>query len=330
MDLPRHAIDAVTHPDPWPYYAALRQGAPLSYDASLRLWVAAHEDVVSQVLAHPDLRVRPPAEPVPRALVGTAAGEVFALLVRMNDGEFHAKHRPHVQARAAGISREAVARCAGHAALDLWPRVDANALLTDLPVQAVARALGVPQGELEGTVRAVADFTQGIAAGADEGRIEAAGRAAQLLMSQGRAEGLDEVAAANRIALMQQSLDATAALLGTALLEGVPADTSDLTVWVASLARRRPPVHNTRRFAAAPLSLAGRSIAQGECVLLVLASCEMPFSAGAHACPGEALAIQIVASALAALREAPGFAQRTWRVSGFRPLPNARIPVFHP
>jgi cytochrome P450 len=322
MPMPLNPIDAVTHPDPWPYYAQLREAAPFAWDASLKLWVAAREDVVDEALRHPALRVRPPAEPVPPALQGTAAGHVFGLLVRMNDGAFHETHRPAVLARVAGLTRESVARCAQEAARDLWPRRDPNAWITGVPVQAMAHAIGVAAGALDATCAWVADFTQGIAPGADTHRIEAAGRAAQALMEQGRAQGLDEPDAANRIALMQQSLDATAALLGEALASGE----RDLP----ALADRRPPVHNTRRFAAGPVVLAGRRVEAGQGVLLLLAAARRPFGGGAHRCPGDAVALQIAASALDALRGEPAFDHRAWRVSGYRPLPNARIPLFHP
>ncbi|MDP3829255.1 MAG: cytochrome P450, partial [Polaromonas sp.] len=94
---PRDAVEAVTHPDPFPFYRLLRQERPLFFDRHLGLWVASSHAAVSAALAHPALRVRPPAEPVPPALQGRAAGEVFAQLVRMTDGSFHAVHKPDVE-----------------------------------------------------------------------------------------------------------------------------------------------------------------------------------------------------------------------------------------
>ena len=53
------------------------------------LWVASGAQLVEEVLSHPALRVRPLAEPVPAAIAGGSAGEVFGALVRMNDGARH-------------------------------------------------------------------------------------------------------------------------------------------------------------------------------------------------------------------------------------------------
>ena len=86
-------ITAVTAPDPYPYYAALVARRPFGFDDDLGLWVAAGADAVSAVLADSALVVRPPAEPVPAGLVGTAAGDVFGRLVRMTDGPLQQRLR---------------------------------------------------------------------------------------------------------------------------------------------------------------------------------------------------------------------------------------------
>jgi hypothetical protein len=63
--------------------------------------------VVDLVLREPAARVRPPAEPVPRFLLGTRAGAVFGALARMNDGDRHAAQRKRVEALLqASIARK--------------------------------------------------------------------------------------------------------------------------------------------------------------------------------------------------------------------------------
>jgi cytochrome P450 len=354
---PSDPIAAATHPDPYPYYAQLRQAHPLHYDEGLGLWVCAGSDAVQAALAHPLLRVRPPAEPVPRGLIGTPVGEVFARLVRMNDGEFHARHRPDVERATSRFSLADVAAAAAEESVrDLAPRVDANAFLSAVPVQSIARLLGVPAASLDRTVACVEAFAQGIAANATSQAIALAGEAVTELMAQGEAQGLDPVRSANRIALMQQSLDATAGLIGNTVLllrerPDVVSQHASPDAWravVAEVARWNSAVQNTRRFAAADLVLAGKAIAQGQGVLVLLASANrdpalnpepdtfdanrhdrrsMSFGGGTHACPGEAIAVEIAASAV-----------QTWvslghhvllgEHSGYRPLPNARIPTF--
>ena len=353
---PSDPIAAATHADPYPHYARLRQERPLHYESGLGLWVAAGSAVVQAALAHPSLRVRPPAEPVPKSLIGTPAGEVFARLVRMNDGEFHTRHRPDVQQAAARFSMADVARAAEESARDLASRVDANAFLSAVPVQSIARLLGVPPAFLDRTFACVEAFVQGIAGNATAQAVSLANDAVVELMAQGEAQGLDPVRAANRIALMQQSLDATAGLIGNTVLmlrlrPEVLAPDAPAESWrsiVAEIARWDSPVQNTRRFAVADLVLAGENIAQGQGVLVLLASANrdpalnrvpdtfdahradrrcLSFGSGVHACPGEAIAVEIAGAALRTLAGSAGlgfFREHT----GYRPLPNARIPTF--
>jgi cytochrome P450 len=356
QQLPTDPIAAVVQPDPYPYYAHLRLQRPLYFDEGLGLWVAASSAAVEAALAHPGLRVRPPAEPVPKALAGTPAGEVFALLVRMNDGDFHRQHRPEVERNVARFRRADVAAAAAGAALDLAGDVDANTLLGSIPVRAIARLLGVPDTQLQATTWWVMDFVNGIAPQAAPEAIALASEAARELMAQGEAQGLDQARCANRIALMQQSLDATAGLIGNTarrVLEH-PDDVGagGLDAWrrvAAEVARWDAPVQNTRRWAASDVQLEGEAVAKGQCVLVLLASANrdealnadpdrfdpqrplarsLGFGAGPHGCPGEAIAIELAAAALRALDEAGHLERLFNRSSGFRPLFNARIPVF--
>ena len=87
---PADPIAAVTHADPYPYYRALASTRPFHFDAALKLWVAASAAAVTEVLEHPAGHVRPAAHPVPPALAGSAAGDLFGRLIRMNDGVAHA------------------------------------------------------------------------------------------------------------------------------------------------------------------------------------------------------------------------------------------------
>jgi cytochrome P450 len=335
MPAPANAIAATTHPDPWPYYAELRRSRPLFFDEGLRLWVASSAAVVEAALMHPHLRVRPPAEPVPQALRGSVTGEVFAQLVRMNDGSFHREHRPVVERAAGGFSLEALGEQAATAAADLSGRVDVNAWLSAVPVRAIARMLRVPADQLDSTVAHVHAFTQGIAAGADANALAAADAAATALMAQGAAEGLDSVRSANRIAMMQQSLDATAGLIGNAIARLQREPRLPDLAFVEDIVRWDPPTHHTRRFAAEDTELAGQGLAAGDGVLVLLAAANhdpearrsFAFGAGAHGCPGERIAVTIAAAALKFLHESDGL-RRFGAVTGYRPLPNVRIPVF--
>ena len=52
MLFPQDPIAAVTHPDPYPYYADLVAHKPLYYDDRLRLWVASSASVVTAALTN--------------------------------------------------------------------------------------------------------------------------------------------------------------------------------------------------------------------------------------------------------------------------------------
>jgi cytochrome P450 len=251
-----------------------------------------------------------------------------------------------------------VACAAEDAARDLRPRLPANAFIAALPVHTMARLLGVAAGEREATCRWAAQFTQGIAPGADAQAVALADAAAAALMDQGRALGLSAVQAANRIAFMQQALDAGSGLLGHVALQlaqdpqqaaGADASRDAMRALVREVERWAAPIQNTRRFAAEALTLLGQPIAAGQALLLVLASANrdetfntqpdrldaqrqggrsLGFGAGPHACPGAAIAIEMVAACVLWMRAAGQFDHYFGRGTGFRPLPNARIPVF--
>ncbi|MGH6625174.1 MAG: cytochrome P450 [Burkholderiaceae bacterium] len=355
---PAHAVEAASHADPYSYYRQLREERPLYFDDQLKLWVASSYAVIDEAFQSPALRVRPPAEPVPRALLGSPAGEVFANLVRMSDGAFHATHKAQVQQSARRWTLQQVAEISRQATAELQPVLGVNDFLTALPVQVMARLLGVSNSQLKQTTQWVHDFTAGIAADASAEAVARANEAATALLTQGAEQGLSPVQAANRIALMQQSLDATAGLLGNTvnllqqrseLGEQVAASPDFARVLVAEVVRWDAPIHNTRRFAAEDLTLARQSLRRGEGLLLVLASANhdealnpqpdrfevqrprrrnLTFGAGAHACPGEQLAIEIVAACANSMWATAGFDHYFGRISGYRPLPNARIPVF--
>src|SRR5262245_47912129 len=88
-DHPSNPIAAVTHPDPYPYYAELVAQRPIYYDPPLGCWVASSAEAVRSVLTSHLCRVRPTAEPVPAHIAGSPAGDIFRSLVRMNDGDHH-------------------------------------------------------------------------------------------------------------------------------------------------------------------------------------------------------------------------------------------------
>lgn len=382
-DMPADPVAAVTHADPYPYYAALRDGPPLAWNEKLRLWVASRADVIEEVLlAHGALRVRPPAEPVPRAIVGSAAGEVFGHLVRMNDGVAHQAHRPALQRALAGLDLNAVHAAALQIALRVPQQQPLSDALFSMPVQAVAHLLGFADDALPQVDRWMRDFVACLSPLSTPEQLQRASAAAGELMTRfevlvaGKsprhgtllAAVLAESAGdatlsrsllANVAGLLSQTCDATAGLVGNSLIAlmrepslRTSTRTRDgLQAIVEETARHDPSVHNTRRFAAEAVTIAGTPLASGDAVLVLLASANrdaafnpdpdsfmlvrarrrmLGFGHGMHACPGQALACTLAAAGLdALLRRAPDLDAQRLRGWSYRPSVNGRIPVFH-
>ncbi|MBR8038081.1 cytochrome P450 [Burkholderia cenocepacia] len=306
---PTDPIAAVTHRDPYPYYAALVDGPPLAFDATLGLWVASRAAAVMAVLGHPACRVRPLDAPVPPALRGTTAGVLFGELVRMNDGASrHDVPKQALRAAFAPIDTDALRdRAEVLAARRLPAPGDADALnawCMTVPVCAVADLLGFDETQLDDIAARVVEFVAALSPLSDAAALARASDAARHLLdrmtervAQSRAHDGTLVAAvqqaarasgwhasgalvANLVGLLSQTCEATAAWLGNVLVAwngdvgdsgGVP-DAAALDAFVAEVGRFDTPVQNTRRFVAARTTIEGVSVEAGDAILVVLAA----------------------------------------------------------
>ena len=302
-DTPADPVAAATHADPYPYYATLREGPPLAWNDALRVRVASRADVVTQVLqAHGALRVRPAAEPVPGTIVGSAAGEVFGHLVRMNDGAAHAAHRPALQRALAGLDLHAVREAALQVAQRVPQRQPLSDTLFSMPVQSVAHLLGFADDALPQVDRWMRDFVACLSPLSTAGQLQDASAAAGALMTRFEAlvagapprhgtllHGVladsappSRALLANLVGLLSQTCDATAGLLGNSLvavmrepsLREAVRTRDGLQAVVEETARHDPSVQNTRRFAVAAVAIAGTTLAEVDAVLVLLASAQ--------------------------------------------------------
>ncbi|CAN7533720.1 cytochrome P450 [Pseudomonas sp. LjRoot263] len=363
-------IIAATHADPYPYYAQLRAEGELVFHQGLKLWVASSARAVAAVLAHPDCHVRPAHEPVPKAIAQGMAGKVFGQLMRMNEGERQRCPRAAIEPGLTLIDVNEVNSLVS--ARLITPGADG--LYTAMfrgPVCVVAALLGFSPAQGRAISELTADFVACLSPLSDQAQLDAAHVAAEQLkgyfielladpnnrsallagIRQRFATSTDpENLIANLIGLFSQTYEATAGLIGNALLalsrnpQIDPTQANDL---IAEVQRFDPSVQNTRRFVAAPCEIDGVNLNSGDVILVLLASAnrdpllnddpdtfllERPnrrsftFGAGRHQCPGQVLALSIASATLTQiLMMKPALDRLTWH---YRPSLNGRIPLF--
>jgi cytochrome P450 len=320
MQEPLDPIAAVTHRDPYPYYARLAAERPFHRDHTLGMWVAAGARAVEEVLGSDAGRVRPPQEPVPRALAGSPAGEIFRSLVRMNDGRGHCPFKAAVSAALASPSPAQVAREAAHWAMVLegerGPGGDRRRLHDfsfSLSAYVLGSLLGAPASALPSVAAWTDELVRGFAPASPPGEVErcqtAAARLHNLfaplardldgpnlvaaLAREAAKLGVDDeaVVVANAVGFLSQAYEATAGLIGNTLVAlgthaGLRADLESspalLGDVIQEVLRHDPPVQNTRRFAAHDFRLAGQQIQEGDVLLVVLAAANRDPEANPH------------------------------------------------
>lgn len=286
-------LQAAIHADPYPYYASLRRTDGLLFDADLGLWIASRAKTVEAVLAHSDCRVRPLHEPVPAAIAQRAAGQVFAQLMRMNEGVAHRCPRAAVDPALAGVSAPQVSGAVQHLSGDATQLDD---WMFRLPVSVIAHLLGIPGEQLKRVAELTRDFVACLSPLSDEAQLRNADLGASQLrqmfsnvleetallaaIRNGEWVGAD-VLNANLIGLLSQTCEATAGLIGNTLvtlarrpdlLAQVQRTPTMATALVEEVARFDAPVQNTRRFVAQRCTIGDQVLEVGDAILVLLAS----------------------------------------------------------
>jgi cytochrome P450 len=348
-----NVFDAASHSDPYPYYLQLRESAGCVWDETLNVWLLSSAQAVEVALSHAALRVRPPGEPVPVHLLGTPLADVFTRLIRMSDGALQQSTRALVKDRIPAFDSTLISSLVAQTCKELHGR-SINDALRRLPVMVIGRLLGWSIADSQ--VDAVLAFIRALSPNAlPEVVAQASDAVARLLANLGET---DAVLATNCLGLMQQSSDACAALLGLVMKHSVAkaahrqfmvGGTEATRCYVREIARWDAPIQNTRRWAVEPLQLCGHNIAQGQALVLLLASANrdsalnplpdnfnpqrqqsrmLTFGSGTHSCIGEEIAINLVAACADFLWAGSRFDHKNWQSSRYLSLPNARIPVF--
>ena len=353
-------ITSVVSREPAGHYATVAAERALLWHPERHLWIAAHPDIVREVLDNEDCRVRPIDQSIPAHLAGTPAGAAFGRFARMRDGDDHLPSRRAIVRALAALDPEAVRSTTVRLAADM-PTGDLDRYVFELPVRVMGSVLGVPDDELADLASWTTALVGCVHASASQTEIDAGVEAAvnldrlfrRLLQSHEpppvlvameeafHVEGLQtDHAIANAIGLLFQTHDATAGLVGNAIVHRIrqpEAGDDPIDAVVERVARQDPSVHNTRRFVARDTVIAGQRVEAGDTILVVLAAAGAvepdrvwTFGHGAHACPGKSIALTIASAAVGSLmgRQAPPIDLPS--PMRYCPLANVRIPVFSP
>ena len=209
---------------------------------------------------------------------GASVAWLRATVARFSSGEPHRRRRALVEAELAQLEPASLRHAAA-----AGPEGELRARV----VRTLAEALGMPEPE------AVAEAVIVVAGAYFGGADAAADEAVAWLVTQlapGPADEAGLEAAANRIGLLVQACEATAALVEAAAGGDVP---------LSRVLRDVPPVPTMRRIAVRATRVAGRQIAEGDVVLLDLATANrahpvpLTFGAPPRVCPGRPHALAL-------------------------------------
>ncbi|HTW85815.1 MAG TPA: cytochrome P450 [Candidatus Sulfotelmatobacter sp.] len=327
------------------------------------VWVANGAASVREALADPLLRVRPIDEPIPLAIAGTPAGDLFARLCRQNDGPRHDALRAILMTalrNGEGTALDHAARRRTGRLIAASPARDGallDRLAREVPSTALAALLDLPEAET------MADDVGALVAGfapapTDDAIVAASAAAVRLTERVAAVWPGDDDLHANLVGVFTQAFDATAGLIGATLLAlaarpqlaRVAADDVALTQRVVrETARWDPSVLSTRRFAAADTTLGDYRVRTGDTVIVMLAAANrdpaanrrpdtfdpdrpapvsFTFGDGAHACLGEHLAVTIATAVVRRVLTAGVDIASATAAPRYRGEPNLHIPVF--
>ena len=197
-----------------------------------------------------------------------------ATVARFAHGAVHARRRAYVEAELARVDAEELRRLAA----GFEDTGDDRALV----LRALVLAMGLPALD-DAAVAALCVVADNYFGGDDP----AADEAVRLLLPLMQTS--DPEQAANRVGILVQACDATAALIASA--RGGSGD-------VHATIRSMPPVQVMRRVAVAATRVGDTEIAEGESVLLEVGPVGLTFGSGPRVCPGRALALALAEGAV--------------------------------
>jgi cytochrome P450 len=329
-DLPVGEITTSAAPDRW--HGPLRSLGTHQREGA---WVVSGHRAVATALASPVLSV------VPAGGQGTgAAAELVARMARFSDGEDHRRRRAVVSSLLPPVPRitTITADRVNDYLLRRTSTFDVMPMARQLPAEVLARGLGLPAANADRAAFLTGVLCDALAPALQPrelppGAADEAAQELEALFGQHLpAANPERVGAA--VSVLFQARDATAALIGTAILAGSGnrSDAHSPGQRVEHVLRRDAPVQCTRRSAMSDAAIADVTVPAGSAVWIFLATAEqgsgMPatFGSGPHACPGAAHATAIARQVVAVI-DAEGWRPVSAQRTDYERRPNLRVPV---
>jgi cytochrome P450 len=329
-ELPVGEITTSAAPDRW--HGSLQSLGTHQRDGA---WVVSGHRAVAAALASPALSVAPAG-----GQAAGAAAELVARMARFSDGEEHRRRRGVLASLLPPVAR--ITTITADRVHDYLLRrtstFDVMPMARQLPAEVLARGLGLPVARADRAAFLTGVLCDCLAPALQPRELPpgAADAAAEELAALVRhhlpAPDPERVDAA--VSILFQARDATAALIGTAVLAGSGdrGDARSPGQRVEHVLRRDAPVQCTRRSAMADAAIADVTVPAGSAVWIFLATAEqgsgMPatFGSGPHACPGAAHATAIARQVVTVI-DAEGWRPVSAQRIDYEPRPNLRVPV---
>jgi cytochrome P450 len=268
------------------------------------------------------------------------AAELVTRMARFSDGADHRRRRALVSGLLPPVAQ--ITRLTGARVNDYLLRrasaFDIMPIARQLPAEILARGLGLEPAQADRAAVLTGVLCDALTpalrprAVPPESADGAATELEALFGQQLRPGGQEQRAAA--ISILFQARDATAALIGTAVLAGAARGRNRRSPGqrVEQVLRADAPVQCTRRTAMTDAEVAGAAMPAGSAVWIFLATAErgsgMPatFGTGPHGCPGAAHATAI-ARQLVTVLDTEGWRPVSGQHVEYEPRPNLRVPV---
>lgn len=300
-----------SHSDPYPAYQWHLSQDKIRFDEGAQCWVVAQFEVAQEILASPQFVVRPTTAQVPPHIAGSSAGELFSLLIRMNEGDKHHRGKQVLQTSLNQLELLQLDAVIAEVIENLSQRYDVNKVdelnvwMNRLAVCVIAKLYGFSDTEVDKVCLWIKEFVSCFSPISTPEQLDAASQSAVSLMStfqdllsfadsattsflhqlqaEAKTIGWDSSSAllANLIGLLSQSYEASSGLMGNSLiaLHRDPALYTELQhnlekipQLINEVARLDSSVQNTRRFVKEDIDFHGASLRAGDCILLLLAA----------------------------------------------------------